>query len=156
MPVYKWSRFLANRDGRTDQLKVVQEVLADLKRISFKQKFHNHIFPLTTHFFVSSHSHVLKMITFEGNVPAWKPGKKNPYEGSPAWDKHERMNWAYRSHDAVRTRMRVENGTEWGAVRSHLYEKYPECVERNWKQYVKMSKERKEVKILKSITVSYK
>jgi len=91
------------------------------------------------------HNEILdfEMITFEGNVPAWKPGKKNPYEGSPAWDKHERMNWAYRSHDEVRTRMRVENGTEWGAVRSHLYEKYPECVERNWKQYVKMSKERK-------------
>jgi len=91
------------------------------------------------------HNEILdfEMITFEGNVPAWKPGTKNPWEGTHAWDKHERSNWAYRSHDEVRTRMRIENGTEWGAVRSHLYEKYPECVERNWKEYVKMSKERK-------------
>ena len=35
MPVYKGSRFFLRdgRDGRTDQLKVVQEVLADLKMI---------------------------------------------------------------------------------------------------------------------------
>ena len=27
--------------------------------------------------------------------------------------------------------------------RSHLYPKYPECVERDWKRYIKMWKERK-------------
>ena len=34
-------------------------------------------------------------------------------------------------------------GEEWGAVRSHLHDKYPECVERDWKKYIKMHKERK-------------
>jgi len=91
------------------------------------------------------HNEILdfEMITFEGNVPQWKTKSRNPYMGTPGWKKHERSMWAYRSHDEVRTRMRVENGVEWGAVRSHLYEKYPECVERNWKRYIKMSKERK-------------
>ena len=42
MPVYKWSRFLAHTDGtgRTDQLKVVQEVLADLKLVDNKFSLH--------------------------------------------------------------------------------------------------------------------
>ena len=35
-----------------------------------------------------------------------------------------RRNWAYISHPEVRKRMRVENGEQSGAVRSHLYEKY--------------------------------
>lgn len=30
---------------------------------------------------------------------------------------------------SVRRRMRVENGDVYGAVRSHLYDKYPECIE---------------------------
>ena len=91
------------------------------------------------------HNEILdfEMISFEGNVPAWKPSKKNSWEGTPMWDKHLRKTWASRSHEDVRMRMRVENGTEWGAVRSHLHDKYPECVERNWKKYIKMSKERK-------------
>jgi len=91
------------------------------------------------------HNEILdfEMISFEGNVPAWKPAQKNSWEGTPMWDKHLRKTWASRSHEGVRMRMRVENGTEWGAVRSHLHEKYPECVERNWKKYIKMSKERK-------------
>jgi len=91
------------------------------------------------------HNEILdfEMISFEGNLPQWRPAQKNWMEGTPNWDKHLRKKWAYRSHDAVRLRMRVENGTEWGAVRSHLYPKYPECVERDWKKYIKMSKERK-------------
>jgi len=91
------------------------------------------------------HNEILdfEMISFEGNLPQWRPAQKNPWEGTPAWDKHLRQKWAYQSHDEVRTRMRVENGTEWGAVRSHLYPKYPECVERNWKKYIRMSKDRK-------------
>jgi len=91
------------------------------------------------------HNEILdfEMISFEGNLPQWQSEKKNPFKGTPAWDKHLRAGWAYRSHHDVRTRMRIENGTEWGAVRSHLYPKYPECVERNWKKYISMSKERK-------------
>ena len=91
------------------------------------------------------HNEILdfEMISFEGHLPQWRPAHKNPWEGTPQWDKHVRTKWAYNSHDEVRTRMRVENGDEWGAVRSHLYPKYPECVERNWKKYIKMSKDRK-------------
>ena len=91
------------------------------------------------------HNEILdfEMISFEGNLPEWRPAQENPREGTPTWDKHLRKKWAYKSHDDVRIRMRVENGTEWGAVRSHLYPKYPECVERDWKKYIKMSKERK-------------
>jgi len=70
-----------------------------------------------------------QMVSFEGHLPTPRPPKKNPWEGSSGWDLHLRRGWAYESHPRVRQRMRVENGEEWGAVRSHLYEKYPECVE---------------------------
>ena len=93
------------------------------------------------------HNEILdfEMISFEGYLPQWRESSsnRNQWVGSPAWDKHLRRNWAFRSHDTVRTRMRIENGLEWGGVRSHLYPKYPECVERDWKKYTKMSKERK-------------
>ena len=92
------------------------------------------------------HNEILdyEMICFEGNLPSWRESKKNPWLGTPAWDKHLRTKWAYESHSAVRLRMRVEHGDGVGAVRSHLYEKYPECVERDWKKYVKMWRERKQ------------
>ena len=35
VPVYKYSRFLEHTDGRTNQPKVVQEALADLKTSAF-------------------------------------------------------------------------------------------------------------------------
>jgi len=92
------------------------------------------------------HNEILdyEMICFEGNMPHFKPrGKINPWEGTPGWDKYTRKKWATRSHPAVRQRMRVENGDEWGAVRSHLYTKYPECVERNWQEYIKRWRQRK-------------
>jgi len=97
------------------------------------------------------HNEILdfEMISFEGNQPAWRPGqsggppKVNPWEHSPSWGKHLRRMYKFRSHPQVRQRMRVEHGFQWGSVRSHLYPKYPECVERDWKKYTKMSKERK-------------
>ena len=77
-------------------------------------------------------------------MPYFKPrGSINPWIGTPGWDKHIRKKWAYRSHPAVRQRMRVEHGDQWGAVRSHLYTKYPECVERNWQEYIKRWRQRK-------------
>ena len=39
--------------------------------------------------------------------------------------------------------MRVEKGDQWGSVRSHLYDKYPECVERNWPEVIRKWRERK-------------
>ena len=30
--------------------------------------------------------------------------------------------------------MRVENGDVYGAVRSHLYDKYPECIEAKYQR----------------------
>jgi len=97
------------------------------------------------------HNEILdfEMISFEGNQPAWRPGqsggppKVNPWEHSPSWGKHLRRFYKYRSHPEVRQRMRVEHGPQWGSVRSHLYPKYPECVERDWKKYTRMLKERK-------------
>jgi len=92
------------------------------------------------------HNEILdyEMICFEGNLPQWREKSQNPWMGTPAWDKHLRTKWAYESHPAVRLRMRVENGDEVGAVRSHLHEKYPECVERDWKKYIGMWRERKQ------------
>jgi len=97
------------------------------------------------------HNEILdfEMISFEGHLPMWNPGqptgapKVNPFESRPSWDKHVRLNWAYKEHENVRHTMRVEHGPEWGSVRSHLYPKYPECVERNWQEYIKMYKQRK-------------
>jgi len=92
------------------------------------------------------HNEILdyEMICFEGNLPQWRGSKKNPWLGSPAWDKHLRTKWAYESHPAVRLRMRVEHGDSVGAVRSHLHAKYPECVERDWTKYIAMWRERKQ------------
>lgn len=99
-----------------------------------------------------AHNEILdfEMISFEGNLPHWRPGqgglgekKRNPWEQSPSWGKHLRRNIANIAAKQVRHRMRVEHGPQWGAVRSHLYPKYPECVERDWKTFTKMLKERK-------------
>lgn len=78
------------------------------------------------------HNEILdfEMISFEGHLPTPRPPRVNRWENTPGWDKHLRKSWAYESHPRVRERMRVENGEEWGAVRSHLRDKYPECVER--------------------------
>ena len=77
------------------------------------------------------HNEILdfELISFEGHLPMPRREKRNPWEGTPGWDKHLRRGWAYESHERVRRRMRVENGEEWGAVRSFLYPKYPECRE---------------------------
>jgi len=98
------------------------------------------------------HNEILdfEMISFEGNLPQWLPGQpsgpavKDPYEGTGGYLKRMRRNWANQDNEKVRMRMRVENGPAWGAVRSHLYPKYPECVERNWKELTRMTKEKKE------------
>lgn len=91
------------------------------------------------------HNEILdyEMICFEGNLPLWRERVENPWVGTPGWDKYMRKSWARQHHASVRQRMRVEHGDEWGSVRSHLYPKYPECVERDWKRYIKMWKERK-------------
>jgi len=80
------------------------------------------------------HNEILdfEMICFEGNLPEPRSVKRNPYEGTPGWDVHIRRGWAYKHHARVRQRMRVENGEQHGAVRSHLHDKYPECVERDF------------------------
>jgi len=80
------------------------------------------------------HNEILdfEMISFEGHLPTARVEAKNPWEGTLGWDKHLRRSWAFNQHAKVRQQMRVENGEQWGAVRSHLYEKYPECVEREW------------------------
>jgi len=80
------------------------------------------------------HNEILdfEMICFEGNLPEPRMEKRNPYEGTPGWDVHLRRSWAWQHHPYVRQRMRVENGEQFGAVRSHLYDKYPECVERDF------------------------
>ena len=69
--------------------------------------------------------------------------QRNPWELSPGWGKHMRRNYAAQAANSVRRRMRIEKGPQWGAVSSHLYEKYPECVERDWPKYTRMSRERK-------------
>jgi len=91
------------------------------------------------------HNEILdyEMICFEGNLPLWRERVDDTWVGTPGWDKYLRKGWARQHHASVRTRMRVEHGDEWGSVRSHLYPKYPECVERDWKKYIKMWKERK-------------
>merc|ERR1712080_594594 len=68
------------------------------------------------------HNEILdfEMISFEGNLPAWRPGqsggppKVNPWEYSPSWGKHLRRTYKYRSHPQVRHRMRVEHGAQGG------------------------------------------
>jgi len=97
------------------------------------------------------HNEILdfEMISFEGHKPSWLPGqsggpeKTNPWEKSPGWGKHLRRNYAAEASNSVRRRMRIENGPQWGSVSSHLREKYPECVERDWPKFTKMSRERK-------------
>jgi len=89
------------------------------------------------------HNEILdfRLISYEGHVPNPRPPRKSPWEGSPQWDKHLRCKWAYDSHEKVRQRMWVENGFQQGAIRSHLYEKYPECIEFD---FVKARKARQE------------
>jgi len=91
------------------------------------------------------HNEILdfEMISFEGRLPTPRKEDKNPYEGTPGWEKHLRSKWFLRSHMKVRRRMRVERGDAWGSVRSHLYPKYPECVERNWQEVIRKWRERK-------------
>ena len=114
------------------------------------------------------HNEILdfEMISFEGHKPSWLPGQSggpekvttyiwyqeynrvlclqtNPWEKSPGWGKHLRRNYAAEASNSVRRRMRIENGPQWGSVSSHLREKYPECVERDWPKFTKMSRERK-------------
>jgi len=76
------------------------------------------------------HNEVLdfKMMSYEGHLPMERKNR-NPFEGHITWDLRQRRGWAREAHEKVRRRMRVENGDVYGAVRSHLYEKYPECVE---------------------------
>jgi len=86
------------------------------------------------------HNEILdfQMISYEGHLPTPRPPKRNPLEFTMGWDKHLRRSWAYESQGRVRQRMRIENGLQHGAVRSHLYEKYPECIEPDkskWKKY---------------------
>ena len=82
-------------------------------------------------------------LDLEGNLPQSYNPRGNPWVNTSGWDKHTRTFWARKAAPEVRQRMRVERGDQWGAVRSHLADKYPECVERDWKKYVKSSKERK-------------
>jgi len=83
------------------------------------------------------HNEILdfEMISFEGNLPIPRKAKKNPWEGQDGWDKYLRRGWVSASHASVRERMRVENGEDYGAVRSHLVDKYPECQEPNMREY---------------------
>jgi len=83
------------------------------------------------------------MVCYEGHMPATRPEKRNPYEGTPGWDKYLRRGWAAEHHTRVKRRMRIENGDQNGAVRSHLYEKYPECVEMKWEKQILPAKYRK-------------
>ena len=71
------------------------------------------------------------------------PNGGNPWETSPGWGKHMRRSYAAQAAASVRRRMRIEKGPHWGSVSSHLYQKYPECVERDWPKYIRMSRERK-------------
>ena len=91
------------------------------------------------------HNEILdfEMTCFEGNLPESYRPRGNPWVGTGGWDKYTRKYWARKAAPEVRQRMRVERGDEWGSVRSHLADKYPECVERDWKKFVKSSKERK-------------
>jgi len=98
------------------------------------------------------HNEILdfEMISFEGRVPSWKPGQSggaelvNPWSFSPGWGRSIRRRYVVKGHAETRRRMRVEQGPGWGAVSSHLYAKYPECVERDWNRFTAMSKARKE------------
>jgi len=76
------------------------------------------------------HNEVLdfKMMSYEGHLPMERKNR-NPFEGHITWDLRQRRGWAREAHEKVRRRMRVENGDVYGAVRTHLYEKYPECME---------------------------
>jgi len=83
------------------------------------------------------HNEVLdfQMISYEGHLPVPRT-KRNPFEHHITWENKQRRDWAYEHHDKVRRRMRVENGDVYGAVRSHLYEKYPECIESKYSKPV--------------------
>lgn len=85
------------------------------------------------------HNEILdfELISFEGQLPMPRRESVNPWEGTMGWDKHMRRSWAYESQERVRRRMRVEHGEEWGAVRSFLYPKYPECVEMNKAEFLR-------------------
>ena len=83
------------------------------------------------------HNEILdfQMISFEGRLPREMVPRGNPWEKSAGWEKHLRKGHVSEHHARVRERMRVENGEEWGAVRSHLFDQYPECVEHNRKEF---------------------
>jgi hypothetical protein len=91
------------------------------------------------------HNEILdfELISFEGHLPMPRREHVNPWVGTPGWDKHLRRSWAYESHERVRRRMRMENGEEWSAVRSFLYDKYPECVERNKAEFLRQKQAEK-------------
>jgi small subunit ribosomal protein S5 len=91
------------------------------------------------------HNEILdfEMISFEGRLPVRQAREGNTYKGTAGWNKYLRKGWVRQSQPTVRKRMRVEHGDEWGSVRSHLHEKYPECVDRNWKEVVAECKARK-------------
>lgn len=74
-----------------------------------------------------------QMISHEGNLPISRV-KFNPFENHVTWDLKMRRDYAYEHHARVRRRMRVENGDVYGAVRSHLYDKYPECIEAKYQR----------------------
>merc|ERR1719228_1779443 len=62
------------------------------------------------------HNEILdfEMISFEGNLPHWKPGqggqgeRVNPWTYAPQWQRHLRQTYKSRSYPTVRHRMRVE------------------------------------------------
>jgi len=81
------------------------------------------------------HNEILdfQMISFEGHLPAPRHARRNDFEGSMGWDKHLRRFWAREAHPRVRQHMWIQNGFTYGAVKSHLNDKYPECNEINMK-----------------------
>lgn len=84
-----------------------------------------------------------EIISFEGQLPVPPRVRRNPWEGTGGWDKHLRVGWAAESHERVRRRMRVEHGEDWPAVRSFLWPKYPECVERNRREFLRQRRAEK-------------
>jgi len=80
------------------------------------------------------HNEILdfEMIAFEGRMAAPRKIERRPILNKAGWEKHVRSSWARLNQPTVRRRMKVENGFGWDAVRSHLADKYPECVAKNW------------------------
>jgi len=76
------------------------------------------------------HNEVLdfQMTSYEGHLPMERKSR-NPFEGHVTWDLRKRRMWVKEANEKVIRRMRVENGDAYGSVRSHLYEKYPECIQ---------------------------